>query len=188
MAMLPPLSREWEGHGADVRLFGPFRLDVRDERLFRGHEELKLRRKPFAILRYLTANPLRLVTQEELVEAIWGKIAMSESLLRTHVGELRRVLGEQVIETVVGRGYRLLLGIEAKKAFIDEPKRIEVPGSTVSLVGRGDEMEILRRAFEATLDRKRQLVFVTGDPSSPGYDAGSQRATAARASIKSGVS
>jgi DNA-binding winged helix-turn-helix (wHTH) protein len=163
MATPPPLSHEWEG-GGDVRVFGPFRLDVRDERLFRGHEELRLRRKPFAILRYLTANPLRLVTQEELVEAIWGKVAMSESLLRTHVGELRRVLGEQVIETVVGRGYRFLLGIEAKKASIGEPNRIEMPSGTVGLVGRGDEMEVLRRAFEATLDRKRQLVFVTGDP------------------------
>jgi DNA-binding winged helix-turn-helix (wHTH) protein/tetratricopeptide (TPR) repeat protein len=164
MATLPSMSREWEGRGIDIRLFGPFRLDVRDERLYRGREELKLRRKPFAILRYLTANPLRLVTQEELVEAIWGKIAMSESLLRTHVGELRRVLGEQVIETVVGRGYRLLLGIEPQKPPADEPKQVEMPTGTLNLIGRGDEMDVLRRAFEATLGRKRQLVFVTGEP------------------------
>jgi len=37
-------------------------------------EELRLRRKPFAILRFLTANPLRLVTQEEVVAAFGGKI------------------------------------------------------------------------------------------------------------------
>src|SRR5580704_5319453 len=155
MAMPPAMSREWEGRSAEVRLFGPFRLDVRDERLFRGHEELKLRRKPFAILRYMTGNPLRLVTQEELAEAIWGKIAMSESLLRTHVGELRRILGAQVIETVVGRGYRFLLGIEAEEPSVREAKPfVETEASTVDLVGREDEMDILRRAFEATLDRK----------------------------------
>jgi len=106
-------SKVADGRGPDVRLFPPFRLDVRDERLWRGDEELKLRRKPFAILRYLTSNPVRLVTQEELVEAVWGKIAMSESLLRTHIGELRRVLGEEIIETVVGRGYRFLIAVEA---------------------------------------------------------------------------
>jgi hypothetical protein len=33
---------------------------------------------------------------------------MSESLLRTHVRDLRRVLGEALIETVVGRGYRFV--------------------------------------------------------------------------------
>jgi DNA-binding response OmpR family regulator len=38
--------------------------------------ELKLRRKPFAILKYLAMHPRRLVTQEELVEAVWGKVAM----------------------------------------------------------------------------------------------------------------
>ncbi len=53
----------------------------------------------------MSANPLGLVTQEAVVEAVWGNVAMSESLLRTHVSEVRRVLGEGAIETVVGRGY-----------------------------------------------------------------------------------
>src|SRR5258708_2638568 len=92
-----PISRESRSRGTDVRLFGPFRLDVGEQRLWRGDDELKLRRKPFAILRFLTGNPLRLATQEEVVEAVWGKIAMSESLLRTHMSEVRRVLGAHAI-------------------------------------------------------------------------------------------
>src|SRR5882672_12930033 len=63
-----PISRESRSRGRDVRLFGPFRLDVVEQRLWRGNEELKLRRKLFAILRFLTANPQRLATQEEVVE------------------------------------------------------------------------------------------------------------------------
>jgi DNA-binding response OmpR family regulator len=35
----------------------PFRLDVDDERLWKGGSELKLRRKPFAILKYLALHP-----------------------------------------------------------------------------------------------------------------------------------
>src|ERR1700733_14763936 len=100
---------------ADVRRFAPFRLDIRDERLWKGTQELKLRRKPFAILKYLTAHPLVLVTHEELVEVVWGKIAVSQSLLRTHVGELRRLLGEGIIETVAGRGYRFVRSVEVEK-------------------------------------------------------------------------
>src|SRR5450432_4191469 len=115
------MGREPDGRGTDLRLFGPFRLDVGEQRLWKGSEELKLRRKPFAILRFLTANPLRLATQEEVVEAVWGKIAMSESLLRTHMSEVRRVLGEGAIETVVGRGYRFLLGVEAEKPATSQP-------------------------------------------------------------------
>src|SRR5882724_10231606 len=159
-----PLSRESRSRRTDVRLFGPFRLEVGEQRLWRGNEELKLRRKPFAILRFLTANPLRLATQEEVVEAVWGNIAMSESLLRTHMSEVRRVLGEGAIETVVGRGYRFLLEVEAERLPTSMPRKVEVPAVAASLVGRSEEMDFLRQAFEAVLDQKRRVIFVTGEP------------------------
>ncbi len=90
-----------------VLSFPPFRLDVADERLWNGERAVRLRRKPFAILRYLAQRPQRLVTYGELVEAVWGSaVAMSESLLRTHVVDVRRALGDGFVETVVGRGYR----------------------------------------------------------------------------------
>src|SRR5262245_44471354 len=91
-----------------VLSFPPFRLDPADERLWRDEQEIPLRRKPFAILRYFVEHPQRLVTHDELVEAVWGKVAMSESLLRTHVRELRQAVGEGMVETVVGRGYRFV--------------------------------------------------------------------------------
>src|SRR5882672_4325791 len=109
-----------DGRPPEVRRFGPFRFDVRDQRLFRDSTEIELRRKPFVILRYLTAHPQRLVTRDELVEAVWGKnIAISESLLRTHLSHVRRALGEGVLETAVGRGYRFLLAVETETP---EPK------------------------------------------------------------------
>src|SRR5215813_5496714 len=91
--------------------FPPFELDVIDERLWKAGEELSLRRKPFAILRYLAEHPRRLVSQQELVDAVWGQVAMSDSVLRTHIRDLRRVLGDDLIETVVGRGYRFRVDV-----------------------------------------------------------------------------
>ncbi|HEY2518189.1 MAG TPA: winged helix-turn-helix domain-containing protein [Polyangiaceae bacterium] len=101
---LGPLERP------SVLSFPPFRLDLLEERLWKGEREVKLRRKPFEILRYLARNPRRLVTQAEIVEAVWGRVAMSESLVRTHMHALRHALGEAVIETVTGRGYRFIAG------------------------------------------------------------------------------
>jgi predicted ATPase len=151
--------RESSTLGSDVRLFGPFRLDADEQRLWKGSVELKLRRKPFEILRFLTANALRLVTQGEIVEAVWGKNAISESLLRTHLGEVRRILGEGAIETVVGRGYRFVFAVEAEKG----PIEIHGGAAPANLVGRSEEMDFLRHAFETAL-RERTVLFVTGDP------------------------
>src|SRR5712672_4208645 len=125
-----------------VLSFPPFRLDMAEERLWRDGTELKLRRKPFAILKYLAMNPKRLVTQDELIEAVWGKVVMSESLLRTHVRDVRAVLGDDVIETVTGRGYRFVADVETGAVIADlQPV----------LVGRADELTSLRDHFEVAL-------------------------------------
>jgi DNA-binding winged helix-turn-helix (wHTH) protein len=115
-----------------VLSFPPFRLDLVEERLWKGERELKLRRKPFALLRYLAQNPRRLVSQAELVDAVWGRIAMSESLLRTHMRDLRRVLGETVIETVVGRGYRFIANIASAEdsAMGPDLHAVDLSGAT----------------------------------------------------------
>ncbi len=114
-AAAPTSSEEraaWPSRVEAVLSFPPFRLDLADERLWKEGQEVRLRRKPFAILRYLAQNPHRLVTHAELVEAVWGKVATSESLLRTHLHDLRRALGADVIETVLGRGYRFVADID----------------------------------------------------------------------------
>ena len=96
--------------------FPPFRLDEADERLWKGTKLVALRRKPFAILRYLVAHPKRLVTHDELLREVWGGAVVSESAVRSHLHELRQVLGSGVIETVIGRGYRFIaeLTVHAK--------------------------------------------------------------------------
>ena len=87
--------------------FPPYRIDLDEERLWKGDTQLTLRRKPFAILRHLIANPKKLVTHDDLLASVWGGTTVSESAVRSHLHELRSVLGDGVIETVIGRGYRL---------------------------------------------------------------------------------
>jgi predicted ATPase len=142
-----------------VLTWGPFRLDLREERIFKDGKEVRLRSKPFSILRYLAGHPRRLVTRAELVEAVWGRVAMSESLLRTHLWELRRVLGENVVETVVGRGYRFVADVEDS---VRSPSR---PAERANaLVGRTDELGTLRSAFQNARIGRRSVAFVSGEP------------------------
>jgi DNA-binding winged helix-turn-helix (wHTH) protein/tetratricopeptide (TPR) repeat protein len=145
--------------------FPPFRLDLADERLWKDGKELRLRRKPFAILKYFVQNPRRLITHEEIVEAVWGKIAMSESLIRTHVRDLRQGLGEDIIETVVGRGYRLLADVQHvdDDATVAPAPRGGEP-TAQALIGRGSELEVLEGALRSARGGTRSVVFASGDP------------------------
>ena len=120
------------GREDDVLTFAGFRLDLSEERLWKGDREVRLRRKPCAILCYLVKHPHRVVSQSELAEAVWGKIAMSDSLVRTQVGALRHVIGYRLIETVVGRGYRFVADVDRCEGRALSSETVEAPG------GRGE--------------------------------------------------
>lgn len=142
-------------------VFPPFRLDGAEGRLWKGETLLSLRRKPFAILTYLAARPKKLVTHEELLAQVWRGAVVSDSAMRSHLHELRRVLGEGVIETVIGRGYRFVAELGEDVAARAAP---EVAHDEPLVVGRDDELALLRAAFERALAGHRQLFFVTGEP------------------------
>jgi DNA-binding winged helix-turn-helix (wHTH) protein len=147
--------------GVNVLAFSPFRVDLADERVWKNEAELRIRRKPFAILKHFVQNPRRLVTNEELVAAVWGKLAISESLVRTHVRDLRQALDEDIIETVVGRGYRFLADVsEAGR----EPATARAPDPSEAIVARSAELGVLEAALTDARDGQRAVVLVTGDP------------------------
>jgi DNA-binding winged helix-turn-helix (wHTH) protein len=103
---------------AQCLFFPPFHLDLTTESLWSGAQRLPLRPKAWALLRYLVENPQRLISQAELLEAIWHREYVSDGLLRGSIRELRRVLQDEAmaprfIETVSGRGYRFIAAVSA---------------------------------------------------------------------------
>src|SRR5688572_15335870 len=90
---------------------GPFRLDLTNERLWHGLEEISLRPKSLAVLGYLVTRAGQLVTREELLQVIWPGITVSDAVLTVCIGEIRQALRDshhapQYIETLHRRGYR----------------------------------------------------------------------------------
>jgi hypothetical protein len=61
--------------------FGPFQLDVRERRLSRGQEIIPLRLEVFETLRVLVANAGRLVTKQQLLDAVWPETPVEENNL-----------------------------------------------------------------------------------------------------------
>ena len=77
-----------------MRVFQPFRLDDINQCLWRGDTRVSLMPKPFAVLRYLVEHAGRLVTQDELLTAIWPDTYVQPEVLRRYILEIRRVLGD----------------------------------------------------------------------------------------------
>ena len=98
--------------------FGPFHLDGRERRLSRGGELIPLRLKVFDTLLVLVENAGRLVTKQELLDAVWPETTVEENNLNHNVSVLRKALGEkatsqQYIETVPRVGYRFAAPVDA---------------------------------------------------------------------------
>ncbi|MBV8629556.1 MAG: winged helix-turn-helix domain-containing protein [Silvibacterium sp.] len=141
-----------------MRQFGTFRLDLRNECVWSGDEQLTLTPRPFAVLRYLVENPQRLVTHDELLEALWPETYVQPQVLRTYVLELRKLLGDdphdpQFIETVPKRGYRFLAPVNETAAG----------PSSGGLIGRDSELAGLHSQLDRCRIGERPTVFIIGD-------------------------
>lgn len=89
-------------------VFEGYTVDVQRAALYRGDREIDLRPKSFEVLRYLVANAGRLVSKDELSQAIWPTVVASDESLTRCVSDVRQALtdGERrIIKTVPRRGY-----------------------------------------------------------------------------------
>ncbi len=91
---------------------GPIRMDIDARRCFVDGDEIKLRKKEFALLRLLLENPGRVLTREVLIDRVWGSDYVGDTkTLDVHIKRLRTLIEEEPkkpahITTVRGVGYR----------------------------------------------------------------------------------
>jgi predicted ATPase/DNA-binding winged helix-turn-helix (wHTH) protein len=151
-----------------MREFPPFRLDPANQCLWRGEgvaeERILLAPKAFAVLRYLVEHPGRLVTHDELFEALWPKTYVQPEVLKSHIAAIRAVLGDDArkpvfIETLSRRAYRFIAPVtEDAPARSSRPTNLPEPLS--ELIGR--EAELGEVTALATAHRLVSLVGAGG--------------------------
>ena len=83
--------------------FPPFRLDLSSEQLWRDEQAIALRPKTFAVLRYLVEHPGKLVTKDELLDAVWAGTVVSDTVLKSCIRELRTALGDDGADAALHR-------------------------------------------------------------------------------------
>jgi predicted ATPase len=153
-----------------LKQFGTFTLDTLNECLWQGGARIGLPPKPFAVLRYLVEHAGRLVTHDELLDALWPETYVQPQILRTYMLDLRKVLDDDArnprfIQSLPKRGYCFIASVEnAITNGMAATETISAVGAPASnLIGRNRELVALHNAMRTARAGIRQVIFLTGE-------------------------
>ena len=104
-----------------MKSFKAFCLDTSNHLLLRNGDRVSLAPKAFDVLAYMVEHAERVVTQDEIFEALWSETYVNPEVLRKYILEIRKALGDrpdnpEFIETVPKRGYRFVAPVLEESA------------------------------------------------------------------------
>src|SRR5215831_18296159 len=141
-----------------MKSFESFQLDTINHCLWRGEDRVTLAPKAFDVLRYLVEHSDRLVSQDEILEALWPETYVNPEVVKKYVLGIRKVLGDQTsnptfIATFPRRGYQFIAPVCDRTVSI--PSGIATK-ETKTIVGREAALRQLDDAFKAAMLGRRQ--------------------------------
>ena len=78
-----------------MKSFKAFRLDTANHLLWRDGERVPIAPKGFDVLAYLVEHAGQVVTQDEILEALWPETYVNPDVLRKYILEIRKALGDR---------------------------------------------------------------------------------------------
>src|SRR5215468_1649875 len=147
-----------------MKQFHAFKLDTTNHCLWRGDERVSLTPKVFDLLRYLVDHRDRVVTQEEILEALWADTFVNQEVVKKYILGIRKVLGDkhdnpEFIRTFPKRGYQFV-------APVADDRRTStgsLPAAAKPFVNRHAARARLDHYLERATRGERQVVFVSGE-------------------------
>ncbi|HVS15094.1 MAG TPA: winged helix-turn-helix domain-containing protein [Thermoanaerobaculia bacterium] len=105
---------------------GDWVFESRRHVLRRGNQERRIEPKAAAVLARLVSATGRVVTKQELFDAVWPGLIVTDEVLPNAVYQIRRALDDDArapryVETVPKVGYRVVAEVEALSATRTEP-------------------------------------------------------------------
>ncbi|MBV9927790.1 MAG: AAA family ATPase [Acidobacteria bacterium] len=170
--------------------FTPFSLDTGVGLLYRDGVPVPLEPRAVKLLAYLVRSRGRVVPKEELLDKVWADVFTTDAVLKQAVSQIRRALGDaadapRYVQTFHARGYQFIapvtVGTEETAATTErvashESDAVETPAAATAhareeagpnydlLVGRENELSLLRAEFGHVLAGGGQPVIIKGEP------------------------
>jgi TolB-like protein/Flp pilus assembly protein TadD len=120
-------------------LFEDYTLDIDRQELRRGSQQIAVEPQVFDLLVYLVQNRERVVTKDDLLDAVWKGRFVSESNLTTRINAARKAIGDsgeqqRLIRTVARKGFRFVgLVTSAAENARDAPTSTDPTGMPLPL-------------------------------------------------------
>ncbi|MEM9573331.1 MAG: tetratricopeptide repeat protein [Pseudomonadota bacterium] len=107
--------------------FGPFELDTATLELTKDGDVVSVEPQVFELLVYLVENRDRVLSKDDMIEAVWGGRIVSDSAISSRIKLVRRAVDDDgtrqsVIKTVHGKGFRFIADIEAAETAPPPPE------------------------------------------------------------------
>lgn len=123
------MDADLRSHSRRCYTFGPFAADCRKRLLWRDGAIVPLTPKAFEILATLIEHRGRVLGKDELLQHVWGDVAVEDATLAKHISTLRHALDERpsqhlYVVTVPGRGYEFVAAIDE---IADPPTVVTLP-------------------------------------------------------------
>jgi len=139
-----------------MKVFQPFRLDTVNHCLWCAEERVRLTPRAFDVLRYLVEHAERLVTQDEILEALWPETYVNPEVIKQYIRGIRKALGDDpekpsYIETFPRRGYQFIAPVS------DESAAASPSFSPKGIVGRKTALAELGSRVAQTLAEAKLL-------------------------------
>ncbi|MEC4115351.1 response regulator transcription factor [Myroides phaeus] len=104
--LLRRFTNDDENNG-DAVSFGDLVINRVMYKVFLRDEEIRLPKKEFELLSLLSSNPGKVFDRYEILDLIWGvDVVVNDRTIDVHVKKLRSKLGENIIKTIKGVGYK----------------------------------------------------------------------------------
>jgi DNA-binding winged helix-turn-helix (wHTH) protein len=105
--------------------FGGYSVDVNRRELRRGAELIDIGPQVFDLLVYLIGNRDRVVSKDDLLDAVWDGRIVSESALTSRINAVRHAIGDTgadqiLIKTIARKGFRFIGEVEEVKKALSQ--------------------------------------------------------------------
>lgn len=109
LARVRALLRRPQAHNGNIFASGVLKLDVVSKEVTVGEAPVHLTAKEFQLLEYLLRHKGEVISKDQLLDHVWADEArVQHNTVETFVANVRKKIGEAIIQTVRGHGYKVI--------------------------------------------------------------------------------